>query len=117
MKFRFDGDKLQLVRYTIIVPADEMQSDTEYTAVTDAERDGLIEMFPTAEATEVDNSGYEWLDGTIWTQEQIAAGEVEKAIALGEANWKALRDANDQRKINAMLMLEIAKLKAGVKNE
>lgn len=117
MRYRFYGDELQLVRYVVTVPADEMQSETEYTAVTESERDGFINMFPTAEFTEVDNSGYEWLDGTIWTQEQVAAGEVAKAIELGETAWNEVKDASDQRKINAMLMLEIAKLKAGVNNE
>lgn len=117
MRYRFYGDEVQLVRYVITVPANEYQSEMEFTAVTDEERDGFLEMYPSAEYTEIDNSGYEWLDGTMWTSEQLKNGELEEAIEMGQEAYEELKNAPTQDEINAMLMLEIAQLKAGVTSE
>ena len=65
----------------------------------------------------VDNSGFEWLDGMTFTQEQLRAGELEQAIEMGEDAYTEIRNAPTQEQINAMLMLEIARIKAGVVNE
>lgn len=117
MRYRFYGDELQLVQYVITVPANEYQSEMELTAVTEEERDGFLEAYPTAEYTEIDNSGYEWLNGTVWTSQQFQNGELEAAIEMGQAAYEEMKDASNQDKINAMFMLEIAQLKAGVGNE
>lgn len=124
MKYRFYGDLLQLVKYELTVtnqidyPDGTTAETTEtLTAVTDTERDELLQRYPTATVTTVDNTGYEWLDGMQFTQEQLQNGELEQAIEMGETAYNEMKNAPSQDEINAMLMLQIAKLKAGVDSE
>lgn len=114
MRYRFYGDTLQLIKYVLTVT--EEGQDSIYTAVSGEEKVNLLEQYPNAVVTEVDNTGYEWLDGMIFTQEELRVGELDKAIELGETAYAARKDAENQKKINAMLMVEIAKLKAGAGN-
>ncbi|MCC8169054.1 MAG: hypothetical protein LIO59_01490 [Oscillospiraceae bacterium] len=116
MKYRFINDKLQLVRYIMAVieehtapteDGEETVTDTiEFTAATEEERDKLLTRYPDATVEEIDNTGYEYLESTSWTPEQIANGELDTAIEDGELPMS-------QEEINAMLILEIAALKAG----
>lgn len=76
-----------------------------------------MQHYPTATVTTVDNTGYEWLDGMQFTQEQLADGELEQAIEMGETAYNEMKNAPSQDEINAMLMLQIAELKAGVSGE
>ena len=115
MKYRFYGDELQLVRYKLIIG--ESDDARVIKASTAAEKDELLERYPDAVVTEIDNTGYEWLEGKTFTQEQLRAGELERAIAMGQAAYEEMQSAPPQEEINAMLMLEIAKLKAGGLNE
>lgn len=124
MKYRFYGDLLQLVKYELTVtnkidyPDGTTAETTEtLTAVTDTERDELLQRYPTATVTTVDNTGYEWLDGMQFTQEQLADGELERAVEMGETAYNEMKNAPSQDEINAMLMLQIAELKAGVDGE
>lgn len=124
MKYRFYGDLLQLVKYELTVtnkidyPDGTTAETTEtLTAVTDTERDELLQRYPTATVTTVDNTGYEWLDGMQFTQEQLQNGELEQAIEMGETAYNELKNAPTQDEINAMLLLQIAELKAGVDSE
>ena len=124
MKYRFYGDLLQLVKYELTVTnkidyPDETTAETTetLTACTDSERDELLQHYPTATVTTVDNTGYEWLDGMQFTQEQLADGELEQAIEMGETAYNEIKNAPSQDEINAMLLLQIAELKAGVSNE
>ena len=124
MKYRFYGDLLQLVKYELTVTnkidyPDETTAETTetLTACTDSERDELLQHYPTATVTTVDNTGYEWLDGMQFTQEQLADGELEQAIEMGETAYNEMKNAPSQDEINAMLMLQIAELKAGVDGE
>lgn len=124
MKYRFYGDLLQLVKYELTVtnkidyPDRTTEETTEtLTAVTDTERDELLQRYPTATVTTVDNTGYEWLDGMQFTQEQLQNGELEQAIEMGETAYNELKNAPTQDEINAMLLLQIAELKAGVDSE
>lgn len=124
MKYRFYGDLLQLVKYELTVknkidyPDGTTAETTEtLTAVTDTERDELLQRYPTATVTTVDNTGYEWLDGMQFTQEQLQNGELEQAIEMGETAYNEMKNAPSQDEINAMLLLEIAELKAGVDGE
>ena len=124
MKYRFYGDLLQLVKYELTVtnkidyPDGTTAETTEtLTAVTDTERDELLQRYPTATVTTVDNTGYEWLDGIQFTQEQLQNGELEQAIEIGETAYNEMKNAPSQDEINAMLLLEIAELKAGVDGE
>ena len=124
MKYRFYGDLLQLVKYELTVtnkidyPDGTTTETTEIlTAVTDTERDELLQRYPTATVTTVDNTGYEWLDGMQFTQEQLADGELEQAIEMGETAYNELKNAPTQDEINAILLLQIAELKAGVDSE
>ncbi len=118
MRYRFYGDRLELVKYEIKLPGTDTDTEGEVlTAITEEERDEILERYPDGEAEETDNTGYEWLDGMEFTQEQLRRGELDKAVNMGETAYKELRDANDQKRINAMIMLEIAKIKAGAANE
>lgn len=124
MRYRFYGDLLQLVKYELTVtnkidyPDGTTAETTEtLTAVTDTERDELLQRYPTATVTTVDNTGYEWLDGMQFTQEQLQNGELEQAIEMGETAYNEMKNAPSQDEINAMLMLQIAELKAGVDGE
>ena len=124
MRYRFYGDLLQLVKYELTVtnkidyPDGTTAETTEtLTAVTDTERDELLQRYPTATVTTVDNTGYEWLDGMQFTQEQLQNGELEQAIEMGETAYNEMKNAPSQDEINAMLMLQIAELKAGVDSE
>ena len=124
MQYRFDGNKLQLIKYEIT--AKNITTGTDgtvieltdtHTACTDSERDELLQRYPTATVTTVDNTGYEWLDGMQFTQEQLQNGELEQAIEMGETAYNEMKNAPSQDEINAMLMLQIAELKAGVDGE
>ena len=124
MQYRFDGNKLQLIKYeitakSIITGTDDtvIELTDTHTACTDSERDELLQHYPTATVTTVDNTGYEWLDGMQFTQEQLADGELEQAIEMGETAYNEMKNAPSQDEINAMLMLQIAELKAGVGGE
>jgi len=124
MRYRFYGDLLQLVKYELTVTnkidyLDETTAETTetLTACTDNERDELLKRYPTATVTTVDNTGYEWLDGMQFTQEQLQNGELEQAIEMGETAYNEMKNAPSQDEINAMLMLQIAELKAGVEGE
>lgn len=99
MKYRFYGDELQLIRYELEVTEtrslpnletgefEEQKYTQIYSAVSEEEKNELLQRYPNAVVTEVDNTGYEWLDGKIFTQEQLRAGELEKAIELGEEKY------------------------------
>ena len=124
MQYRFDGNKLQLIKYeitakSIITGTDDtvIELTDTHTACTDSERDELLQHYPTATVTTVDNTGYEWLDGMQFTQEQLADGELERAVEMGETAYNEMKIAPSQDEINAMLMLQIAELKAGVGGE
>ena len=124
MQYRFDGNKLQLIKYeitakSIITGTDDtvIELTDTHTACTDSERDELLQHYPTATVTTVDNTGYEWLDGMQFTQEQLADGELERAVEMGETAYNEMKNAPAQDEINAMLMLQIAELKAGVGGE
>ena len=119
MKYRFYGDELQLIRYELTVKRSfgDDEHDEIIGAASDEERDELLAHYPDAAVAAVDNTGFEWLDGMTFTQEQLRAGELEKAIEMGETAYTEMRNAPSQEQINAMLMLEIAKIKAGVAHE
>lgn len=124
MQYRFYGNRLQLIKYEIT--AKNITTGTDGTVIeltdthmacTDSERDELLQRYPTATVTTVDNTGYEWLDGMQFTQEQLADGELERAVEMGENAYNEIKNAPSQDEINAMLMLQIAELKAGVDGE
>ena len=119
MKYRFYGDTLQLIKYELTVTQEhdgEEYAET-FSAITDEEKDKLLECYPDATVTEIDNTGYEWLDGMTFTQEHLKNGELEKAMEMGQEAYEEMLNAPTQDEINAMLMLEIAELKAGGLNE
>ena len=115
MKYRFYGDELQLIRYELTIA--EGDDTWIMSASTETEKNELLERYPDAVVAEVDNSGYEWLEGKTFTQEQLRNGELEAAIKMGQAAYEEKQSEPTQEEINAMLMLEIARIKAGVINE
>ena len=124
MKYRFYGDLLQLVKYELTVTnkidyLDETTAETTetLTACTDNERDELLKRYPTATVTTVDNTGYEWLDGMQFTQEQLQNGELEQAIEMGETAYNEMKNTQLQDAINAMLLLKIAEMEVAITNE
>ena len=99
MKYRFYGDELQLIRYQITWtetdPVSEEETSATHNAASTEERDEVLALHQGAECTVVDNTGYEWLDGMTFTQEQLSAGELDKAIELGETAYTAYALASD----------------------
>ena len=112
MKYRFYGDSLQLIRYEM-----RISENLVMEASTEAEKNELLERYPDAVITDIDNTGYEWLEGMTFTQEQLRSGELDRAIQMGETAYTAMKNVPTQEEINAMLLLQIAELKAGGSNE
>lgn len=124
MLYRFYGDTLQLVKYELTVTNQIEYPDgitveitEKHLAVTDDERDELLQRYPTATVTTVDNTGYEWLDGMQFTQEQLTDGELERAVEMGENAYNEMKNAPSQDEINAMLLLKIAEMEVAITNE
>lgn len=124
MRYRFYGNRLQLIKYeitakNIITGTDDtvIELTDTHTACTDSERDELLQHYPTATVTTVDNTGYEWLDGMQFTQEQLSDGELERAVEMGETAYNEMKNAPSQDEINAMLMLKIAEMEVAITNE
>ena len=115
MKYRFYGDELQLIRYELI--SGEGENTRIMETSTETEKDELLKRYPDAVVVEIDNTGYEWLDGMIFTQEQLRNGELEAVIEMGREAFEEMLSAPTQEEINAMIMLEIARMKAGVLSE
>ena len=120
MKYRMYGDKLELVRW-VLTESYEFEGkelSNTYTAVTEDERDKLMERYPDAVVAEVDNAGYEWLDGMTFTQEQLRVGELDKAIEMGESAYKQYLAQSDSAYQIAALeeaVLELAQILSEVK--
>lgn len=97
MKYRFLGNQLQFVKYEITTKETINGEEESFilTAADEAERDELLKLYPDAEVTEIDNSGFEWLEGMKFTQEQLKAGELEKAIEMGEEGYKIWKEESD----------------------
>lgn len=129
MKYRFYGDELQLIRYEIEVTETELVPNPEtdeledqevthiYCAVSDNEKNALLKRYPNAIVTEVDNVGYEWLDGMTFTNEQRLSGEVEKAIEMGEAAYTEYLYASDQNAQMLELDYRLSLVELGVGGE
>ncbi len=116
MKYRFYGDELQLIRYevTVMREHDGEMCPEVYGVVTVEERDRLLERYPNSEFTEVDNSGYEWLDGMVWTQEQLRNGEFDAAVEMGEAAYTELKNAPTTDDYLIDLDYRMSKLELGI---
>ena len=52
-----------------------------------------------------------------FTQEQLADGELERAVEMGETAYNEMKNAPSQDEINAMLMLKIAEMEVAITNE
>ena len=109
MKYRFYGDKLELIRYEIIISDEQI-----YEAASETERDELLEHYPDAVVEKIDNIGYEWLDGMIFTQEQLRAGELEKAVEMGKSEFMQYRAMSDPIYRDLDFDLRLALLESGV---
>ena len=93
MVYRIENDILRLIKYKIFPQKD---SDAYWSVSDNNEKNTFLTEFPDAVVEEVDNTGYEWLDGMEFTQEQIQASEVEKAIEMGETAYKEYQLATDR---------------------
>lgn len=119
MRYRFYGDELQLLRYEIEIKSDPLYENRPIYAASEAEKDEILERHPDSTVTEVDNAGFEWLDGMKFTQEQLRAGELEKAIELGEAEYKRqLEEADPEYRVAVLeeALLELASMIGGERN-
>lgn len=83
MKYKFCNNKLKLVKY-ICTATDIHNEQIIYLATENSEKNNFVTIFPQANIEEVDNNGYEWLDGMEFTNKQRLDGEPIKAIALGK---------------------------------
>lgn len=97
---------MQLIKYeitakSIITGTDDtvIELTDTHTACTDSERDELLQHYPTATVTTVDNTGYEWLDGMQFTQEQLADGELERAVEMGETAYNEMKTHRHRTKL------------------
>ena len=107
---------MQLVRYELAIKRDfgDEEHDEIIGAASESERDELLECYPEAEVSEIDNSGYEWLDGMKFTQEQLRAGELERAVELGEEAYKKYLMESDANYQMLELDMRLALLESGV---
>lgn len=113
MKYRFEGEKLRLIKYEITVPSEDGESRI-LDAVSENERDEIIERYPESTVSEVDTTGYEWLDGMTFTQEEQRRGEVENAINMGEEEYEKYIMNNDPVYQMLELDMRVALLEMGV---
>ena len=110
------GDAENGYTVTVTEHIDDREIKETYTAADDNERDEILERHPGAVVAEIDNSGYEWLDGMRFTQEQLRAGELERAVELGEEAYKRQKDESDPEyrvKVLEDALLELASIIGG----
>ncbi len=118
LKYRFNGDTLRLLKYELTVKRSfgDDEHDEIIRAVSENEKEELLKQYPEAEVAEIDNTGYEWLDGMIFTQEQLRAGELERAIELGEVEYKRQKQESDPEYRVSVLeeaLMELASIVGG----
>ena len=113
LKYRFYGDELQLLKYEIEVPKYDIDGTRRtYTAASEQEKNEVLKRYPDAKVSEItDNTGYEWLDGMTFTRDQLRAGDLERAIELGEVEYKRQKEESDPEyrvKVLEDALLELA---------
>ena len=108
MQYRFQGDVLQLIRYrigwteTTIKWDGDKECEVQETqdvirlAASEKEKDLILQSHPDAAVEPVSQPEQEWMDGLRFTQEQRAAGEVERAEAMGETAYNEYLAAVDR---------------------
>lgn len=89
MLYQFLGNELQLIQYRIAADVDD--ATMEFYAVDDAAKGEYLSKYPGAEISEIDNTGYEWLDGMEFADPEDA----ELAISLGQTAYKEYKQATD----------------------
>lgn len=88
-----DG-KVRLIKY--ILYAGSGDKNHAFLACTEDERSLFLESYPDAKTEIVNHSGYDWLDGMTFTNDQVLSGEVERAAEMGEAAYMEYRIASDR---------------------
>lgn len=134
MKWRMYGNEFQLathiIRYTESTPVFDVNAETPETMEMEelafsAEElarieSQLTERGITYTVTEQDNTGHEWLQGKVFTNQQYLDGLVDKAVELGEVGYYTLLTENDENAQRDLLIvnmiMEIETLKAGELN-
>lgn len=86
MIYRMYGDTVQLIKY--IIKLFDNEEEVELHVISDKEKNAILNTHPGAVIEEVDNDGYEWLNGMSFSQEQLLNGELERAVELGESGYK-----------------------------
>lgn len=92
-------------------------SDENYNIMlitSEEEKDAILKAHPDAIVTEVDNSGYEWLDGRNFEESEKTAGLVEKAIELGQEAFEQYLVNTDPNAQMLEVMYRITLLEMGV---
>lgn len=118
MQYRFYGDTLQLIKYILrikeeVIAGRENILATTFTAATEDEKIELLQKYPDAIVEEVDNIGFEWLDGLTFTQEQLQNDEVEKAIEMGKMAYFNMLNAPTVEDYLLELDYRLAKFELG----
>lgn len=117
MLYRFENNKIILAKYKIIVTEKDDQGaeigKSEQIAVNDEEKNEIVAQYPDAEVSLVEASEYKWLEDLEFTQEQLINGELERAIEMGESEYKTyLTESNVNYHIQVLetAILELAKM-------
>ena len=102
MKYRFYGDKLQLITHTVTYESEEGHTREFIKNFIDLNTanvflDQLEQLGITGRLDIIDNSGHEWLDEMIFSQEERTKRYVDKAIELGEESYAEWLTDNDEK--------------------
>lgn len=93
INYKVIENTVHLIKYSVTVLSGETTG--RYLACSQNELEQIMDIYPNASVESVDVSGYEWLDGMTFTQEQLSAGELDKAIELGETAYTTYALASD----------------------
>ena len=112
MKYRMQGNKLELIRHVINYKEGLTQRTYESASIDEKLEviARLVKQGIDYTTEDISQPEYEWLDGMIFEDEK----EVLPAAEMGEIKYKQSSPL-DLEKTVAFLMLELAKLKVGAK--
>lgn len=119
MQYVLKGNKVYLVKYVVsyVIDTENDQQIITEICINANEVERIKNIYRNAKVTEIDISAYEWLNGKEFTREQVQAGEVEKAIEMGETAYKEYLYANDRDAQMLELDYRLSLIELGVGGE